>query len=83
MTDAGVKGCCFLMVKFSLEFLEGGRKGANPGTEVESEGNWRAEVINHQHCSEIKGETNVIYEAIGKEEFYCISQLSTDSIPDG
>lgn len=46
-------------------------------------GNWRPEVINHHHCSEFKGETNVIYEAIWKEEFYYFSQLSKDSIPDG
>lgn len=60
-----------------------GREGANPGSEVEYEGNWRPEVINHQHCSEIEGETNIIYEAIEKEEFYYFSQLSKDSIPDG
>lgn len=40
-------------------------------------------MINHQPCSELKGETNVIYEAIWKEEFYYFSQLSKDSIPDG
>lgn len=56
-----------------------GRERANPGTEVESEGNWRPEVINHQHCSKF----NVIYKAIWKEEFYYFSQLSKDSIPDG
>lgn len=42
---------------------------------AEPEGSWRPEVINQQHCSEIKGETNVICEAIQKEEFYYYSQL--------
>lgn len=52
-----------------------GREGAKPGTVVEPEGSWRPGVINQQHCSEIKGETRVIYEAIWKEEFYYYSEL--------
>lgn len=58
-----------------MDSLKVGREGAKPGTVVEPEGSWRPGVINQQHCSEIKGETSVIYEAIWKEEFYYYSEL--------